>query len=90
MSKFIHVGFQAEQPRVDEWIKVFNKAADWLRYAPNCWILYTSKTAESWFEIIKPHLKDNERVFICELNLLNRQGWLSKSTWDWIQKTRKK
>ena len=90
MNKFLHVGFRAEKPRVDEWTEVFNAAADWLRYAPNCWILYTSRTAESWFKRIKPHLKDDERVLICELNLLNRQGSLSQSAWDWIQKTRTK
>lgn len=88
MKTFLHVGFNASEPRIDEWIVVFNKAADWLRYAPNCWILYTGGSPETWFDRIKPHLKEKERVFICELNLSNRQGWLAESTWKWIQKNR--
>ena len=88
MKKFLHVGFRVNEPRIDTWKDVFDKAADWLRYAPSCWILYTGRSPEMWFDRIKPHLKQGERVFICELNLSNRQGWLSKSTWEWIQKTR--
>ena len=88
MKKFLHVGFNAREPRVLEWETVFNEAPDWLRYAANCWVLCTARSAESWFSAIEPHLKDGEKVLVCELNVSNSQGWLSKSTWEWIQKTR--
>ena len=88
MKKFIHIGFNANEPRFEIWEDVFDKATDWLRYAPNCWILCTGQSPKKWLNHIKPHLKEGERVFVCELNISNRQGWLSKSTWEWIRKTR--
>ena len=35
---------------------VFNKALDWMRYAPNCWILWTTTPAEDWVGRLKPYL----------------------------------
>ena len=88
MKKFLHVGFNTTKPRVQEWKTLFNQATDWLRYAPNCWILYTGRSPQSWYELIKPQLQEGEDVFICELVITNRQGWLPKNAWDWVKKSR--
>ena len=66
-----------------------DKATDWIRYAPNCWILYTMRDANSWYTRLCgiPSMK-NHMFFICELNMLNRGGWLPKSVWEWIKKSR--
>ena len=66
-----------------------DKATDWIRYAPNCWILYTTRGANSWYKRLVeiPGMEDHT-FFVCELNILNRGGWLPKSVWEWIQKER--
>lgn len=90
MSQFIHIGlnFSGESNRSAELKPVFDRALDWIRYAPNCWIVWTSSDPEKWYERLKPHLKEGEHIFIVKLDISQRQGWLPKSTWDWINKDR--
>jgi len=66
-----------------------NRAADWLRYNPGCWMIYTSQPAKIWYERLSeiPGIKDGS-LFICELNIGNRGGWLKPSVWDWIKEKR--
>lgn len=89
MKKYLHVAFQyAEDRRIQDWESVFDTADDWLRYAGNCWILYTSLSPEEWYNRIKPHLKESERFLICELVIGNRQGWMNQFAWEWLNKLR--
>ena len=88
MKKFLHVAFNTKNPRISDWELVFDNASDWLRYAPNCWILYTNRTPQQWFNLIQPSLQQDERVLICELNITRKQGWLPKDTWSWLNKRR--
>ena len=69
---------------------VFNKAIDWFRYAPNCWIVWTSSSAEKWYERLRPHIKDADSMFIVRLDMSERQGWLSKSIWEWMDQYARK
>lgn len=69
--------------------KELNKAADWLRYVPNCWLIYTVQPAKVWYDRLSeiPGMKDGN-LFICEVNLKNRAGWIKSSVWDRIRKGR--
>jgi len=87
--RFLHVAFNwSGDPKTTGIKEVFDRASDWMRYAPNCWIVWTNKDPETWYERLKPFLGSGEHVFICALDLTTRQGWLPKSTWDWINKNR--
>lgn len=89
MKTFLHIGFRWEKDaKVEELKPVFDKALDWLRYAPNCWIVWTSSSPHRWYERLKSHLGPGDHVFICELNLTHRQGWLPKWVWEWLNKER--
>ena len=59
-----------------------------MRYAPNCWIIYTAKDARTWYSRVKPLLEKGDRVLICELNTENKQGWLENWMWKWLNKAR--
>jgi hypothetical protein len=90
MAKYLHVGinFFGEEPAITNLIPVFNRAHDWLRYAPNCWILYTSASPDTWVDRVREKIDKEDYLFICELILDNHQGWLSQDLWDWINKDR--
>ena len=83
MKRFLHIAFNWEsKPKIGELKPAFNKAHDWARYAPNCWIVWTSASPEAWYERLKPYLDGKDHVFISELNTRNSQGWLPKWIWD--------
>jgi len=87
--RFLHIGFKWEgDSKVAELKPIFDKAKDWYRYAPNCWIVWTTSEPQKWFERLKPHLGPNDNMFICALDASVRGGWMPKSAWDWLAKTR--
>jgi hypothetical protein len=75
-------------PKTDALVPVFDLAIDWMRYAPNCWIIYTNTDATGWYNRLVPHMTKKDRLFICELNMQNKQGWMDQWMWDWMNKTR--
>jgi hypothetical protein len=89
MSKqFLHVAFKFSDgdPKFTTLKPVFDKAVDWYRYAPNCWIVWTSSSAERWYERLRPYIKDDDSMFIVKIDPSERQGWLSTSIWEWLNK----
>ena len=44
----------------------------------------TSSTASTVSDHLRQKLDDNDRLFVTKLDRGNHQGWLSKSTWEWI------
>ena len=89
-KQFLHVSFQFVdgQSRRDKLEPIFNKALDWFRYTPTSWILWTSRSAEHWYERVRPLLSDDDTVFIVKLDISERQGWVSKRFWDWLNQDR--
>ena len=89
MKRFLHVGFNFQgKPLIDELKPTFDQAEDWLRYAPNCWILWTDQSPAVWNDRLRPFLRDDDNLFICGLDITRRQGWLPKSSWEWSRKIR--
>jgi hypothetical protein len=92
-ARFLLVSFTwNETPKVAELVPLFDSALDWMRYASNSWVLWTTSAPDVWLKHILPHLGKTDFVLICELNLSdtpdNYTGWNSKIIWDWIQKHR--
>lgn len=88
-ARFLHVGFSwSGPPKIDKLEPIFNVAIDWIRYAPNCWILRTTSDADTWFARLKPHMADGDQVFIAELDLSDSSkysGWLDKWMWPRLE-----
>jgi len=93
---FLHLGVRFEgsdAPDRKAIEKVLNKARDWVRYAPNCWLIYTGQDAKTWGERLRdiPEMKDSTAFLICETPVNEwgkRDGWLPDSVWEWIKRTR--
>jgi hypothetical protein len=90
VARFLHVGFNwTGIPKNKEIEQKVSKALDWIRYAPNCWILYTTTDAQEWFKRIKPLLGPGDHVLIHKLDrmgVIDHQGWLPRKVWDWFAK----
>lgn len=63
-----------------------NKAHDWYRFADNSWIIVTSKSVAIWHRRLSPYAGGDGQVFVCELDIKNRQGWMSNRFWKWLRK----
>lgn len=96
MSAYLHLGVNSEgseAPARNTIESVLDKAKDWFRYAPNCWIIYTSRDADWWSARLRkiPGMEAHTSFLVCEMSLNEkekRSGWLPRSAWDWINKRR--
>jgi hypothetical protein len=88
-KRFLHIAFNwSGNPKIAEMKPAFDRASDWMRYAPNCWIVLSSEDPQTWYERLKPFLGIGDHMFICALDITVRRGWLPKTTWEWINKKR--
>ncbi|KIC90267.1 hypothetical protein OI18_23375 [Flavihumibacter solisilvae] len=67
-----------------------NLALDWIKYGNNVWIIYSTATLEKLMTRYKSLVEPEGRLFICEINIVNRKGWMNKGFWDWLKKKRDK
>lgn len=52
------------------------------------WFVKTTShdSASSIYRIIKPLLRDKDHLFVIDISdAKNRQGWLSKTFWQWLK-----
>jgi len=89
LPKFLHISFGLQTiHKIKKLEPIFAEADDWIRYLPNCWIIWTTGDSTYWYNRLAPYLAAEDRLFICEINLTNRQGWLDQWIWEWMDKSR--
>jgi len=95
-KKYIHISFHypeslPELEATHHIQPIINEADDWIKYADNCWIVWSSKNPNDWYEKFKaiPRLKDCW-ILILKMDFTpdNRAGQLPQWVWDWVQKPR--
>ena len=76
MSKqFLHVAFNWQgDSKIGDVQTILNQATDWVRYAPNCWLIWTGRDVETWYEKLKPVLSTGDHLLICRIDLTVRKG----------------
>ncbi len=93
MNKLLHIAFNfhGRPPKIEELKPAFNLALDWVTYAPNCWIVYTSSEIDVWYRRLKPVLHDHDGFLIFEINVMTTSqlfvgGFVPQFVWEWMQK----
>jgi hypothetical protein len=89
-EKFLHISFNFRRRAAPtESIETqLEKALDWIRYMPTCYLLYTRTDAQTWYTRLRKVIDEDDHIFVVELNIENRQGWLPKTVWEWIRQDR--
>ena len=89
MSQFLHIGFNwSNPPNIAGLETAFYQGIDWLRYSNNCWIVWTNSDANVWYERVRPYMVQQDSVFICRIDMRERQGYLPQWAWEWMNKPR--
>lgn len=88
---YFHVGFVFEKPasqhKIDRIVDVLASsiAPDWCRYAENCWIIYTSLSADKLHIMLREALDKDDKFLIVPLDMQGaRQGLMPKWVWAWL------
>jgi hypothetical protein len=67
-----------------------NLAIDWFRINPRVWIVYSTSDSEKWYQRLRKLAGESGSLFICKLDISDRQGWITSGFWDWIRKQEKR
>lgn len=87
MAKFFNIYIKPKEGITTEQVeKKMNLSLDWIRYDANCYVTYSTAGIEKWMVRLKPLVEPGGRLFICELKITNRNGWMTKDFWDWLKK----
>jgi hypothetical protein len=84
--KFLHIGIHFKGAlKTKELESVFGSgSSDWIRYAPNCWIVYTDNSPQWWTEHLRPHLTKPDAFVILEVKIETYWGLHQEWVWDWM------
>lgn len=66
-------------------IKDINFDTPWQHITETSWLVRTELTAQEIFDKLFTVFDKDNLIFISELNIDNRAGWLGKSSWEWIK-----
>ncbi len=59
----------------------------WWHYLETTWIIESDKTPDKISNIITPYIdKSQDFVLVVKIDAYQKQGWLPKEAWDWLNK----
>ena len=61
----------------------------WWHYLDSTWLVDTTRSSASIWELLKPHVDQNDNMLIVGVTS-DYNGWLSKEAWSWIDSRLKK
>jgi hypothetical protein len=90
MSHFLHVYIEPKPGTTRRDVEAtLNKGLDWFRYHKNVYIVYTVCDAQTWHNRLKTHVVPGGELFISELDITKRSGFMVDEFWKWLWKPRK-
>jgi hypothetical protein len=89
-GRFLHVTLTfSGASKNREFEDLFSRISqDWIRYAPNCWILFADRTATDVYYFMKIYASPDDQFLILGIDMNERNGWLPAWIWEWIDKKR--
>lgn len=85
MVCFITYDLNSEGQNYEEVIQAIKDASTgaWCTYWKSAYLIKTNLTVQQVSDKITPHLDSNDRLIVIEVKN-NKQGWLTKKQWDYI------
>lgn len=53
------------------------------------WFIRSNESAEKIYDFLRPYIDDNDLLFVTEINSQNKQGWMVRTFWNWINQSMK-
>lgn len=66
--------------------EALDKAVDWIQFFPNCWLVFTGVSSKSWFKRVQRVIGDRRRIFVCDVEIAERGGYMPRVFWDFLAK----
>ena len=67
----------------DDLINTIKNFPSYYHLLKSAWLISTKKTTQEAYDKLKPHIDDNDHIFVSKIT--NRQGWIPNDAWEWIK-----
>ncbi|MBO7416881.1 MAG: hypothetical protein J6U22_09945 [Bacteroidaceae bacterium] len=88
-KKFYIISYDLKVPNKDytSLYDAIKSYIDWQHPLESTWLIYTSDDANTISSKLRSdgNMDDSDLLFVCALNINDRQGWLDKTVWNWIK-----
>jgi hypothetical protein len=95
-ASFYHISIQPGPPTIEDILsgdkdnaqkieKKLELSYTWYKYADGAYVVYTKKNAATWYNLLRPFIRKGGKIFICRLDVSDRQGWMNKEFWNWLR-----
>ncbi len=61
---------------------------DWWHYIKTCYIIISNKSVDTLARSIGNSLISEKKFLMIEVNMNNRQGWLTQEAWKWLNENK--
>lgn len=89
MKKFYVISYDLKTPGRDysSLYDAIKSYQEWQHPLESTWIIYTEDSADSISSSLRANgnMDNSDLLFVCALNINDRQGWLAKSVWAWMK-----
>lgn len=85
-ARFLSVTFDFKHaPDEVELNAILDRAKDWVKFAPESWLLWTTSTPDRWNTRLKKVARTGDRFVIFEVDISQRSGVMPRSFWEFIR-----
>ena len=60
------------------------KDYNYIKALYSTWFVKSTSSATDIYNHLQPFIDNDDRLFVVEIDTPNRQGWMSKNVWDWL------
>lgn len=89
-KRILHVSFHPDgkPPTEATLLEILDRAPDWIEYAPNRWLLWTSQGTGTWYRRFRKAVGRDDSLLIFPGDFSEYEGYLPTAVWDWLRKHR--
>ncbi len=88
MSKTYLITYDLKKPgqNYSELYAAIKNEGDWQHPLESTWVVKVGSfaTANNIYERLRPKIDQNDFLFVVEITKQDRQGWLAKTFWTWL------
>ena len=84
MIYLINYDIKTRDTDKNRFINTIKSADGWWHHLKDTWIISTNESLEDWNQKLINVLNDNDSLLIIDVTGQERNGWLHKKAWDWL------
>lgn len=80
------ISYDLNRPGQDyqDLIAAIKAYGNWAHVLKSTWLIRTTQTADQVSTDLRKHMDPNDNLLVIEVNPKNKQGWLSRKFWNWM------